>query len=360
MNAEPAPQPKPAAPGALLLSEIYEQPAALRRLLEHDGEYASVAAAARRCKLELVRMVGHGSSDNAASYGVYAFGLLPGWTALRDSISLSVYYGAEVDLRGSSVVALSQSGETPDVLDYVERARSRGAFTVAVTNEPASPLAQAAEALLPLAAGPERGIAATKTYLAQVAALALLAGHAAGRGTEVADGIGRTADLLEELLPVLERRVSELAVSLAFVGRMFVIGRGPEFATAREISLKLLETCRVAAEPLTATDLVHGPVAAIDGLFPVWTIASADESLPAVREAAARARSAGATLIASGTAAAAIDGAAHYLPIPQPPLSLLTPLLSVAPGQLLAWALAQAKGLDPDRPSGLSKITHTP
>jgi glutamine---fructose-6-phosphate transaminase (isomerizing) len=355
-----APLSRADAPGALLLREIREQPAALSRLCDHADDYRAVAEEAQRRDARLVRMVGHGSSDNAASYGVYAFGLLPAWTAVRDSISLSVYYGAKVDLRGSCVVALSQSGQTPDVLEYVERARARGAFTVAITNEPESALAEAAEAVLPLAAGPERAIAATKTYTAQVAALALLAGHAAGRGDELVEGIRRTADLLAELLPVLERRLSELAVSLAFVGRMFVIGRGPEFATAREISLKLLETCRVAAEPLTATDLVHGPVAAIDGLFPVWTIASADESLPAVREAAARAREAGATLVSSGTAAAEIEGAAYYLPVPKPPLSLLTPLLSVAPGQLLAWALSQAKGLDPDRPTGLSKVTLTP
>jgi glutamine---fructose-6-phosphate transaminase (isomerizing) len=243
------------------------------------------------------------------------------------------------------------------VLEYVERARRRGAWTIAITNEPDSALARAAEATLPLSAGDELAVAATKTYTAQVAALALLAGCAAGRGAEIADGIARTADLLEEFLPALERRLSELAVTLAFVGRMFVIGRGPEYATAREISLKLLETCRVAAEPLTATDLVHGPVAAIDGLFPVWTIASADESLPAVRDATARARAAGATVIASGTAAAEIEGAYVRLPVPMPPLPVLTPLLSVAPGQLLAWALAHAKGLDPDRPVGLDKIT---
>jgi glutamine---fructose-6-phosphate transaminase (isomerizing) len=357
VSSVPAPRQTPDGPGAVLLGEIYEQPAALRRLLEHGDEYAAVARTITERRLELVRMVGHGSSDNAASYGVYAFGLLPGWTAMRDSISLSVYYGAQVDLRGSCVLALSQSGQTPDVLEYVERARRRGAFTVAISNEGGSALASAADALLPLVAGPEFAIAATKTYLTQVAALALLAGHAAGRGAEVADGIARTADILDELLPQLERRVSELAVSLAFVGRMFVIGRGPEFATAREISLKLLETCRVAAEPLTATDLVHGPVAALDGLFPVWTIASADESLPAVKEAAARAREAGAMLIASGTAAAEIEGAAHRLPVPSPPLPLLTPLLTVTAGQLLAWALAQAKGLDPDQPNGLSKVT---
>jgi glucosamine--fructose-6-phosphate aminotransferase (isomerizing) len=348
--------PAPAPPGSQLLAEIREQPAALRRLLEHADDYMAAASAAAEQGRGLVRMVGHGSSDNAASYGVYAFGLLPGWTALRDSISLSVYYGAQVDLAGSVVVALSQSGETPDVLQYVERARARGAFTVGLTNEPASSLAAAAEVVLPLAAGPERAVAATKTYTNQLAALALLAGCAAGRCGELIAAVRRTADLLEELLPGLEAQVPEVAVPLAFVGRMFVIGRGPEFATAREISLKLLETCRVAAEPLTATDLVHGPVAAIDAFFPVWTIASADESLPAVREAALRARDAGAVLIVSGTAAEEVPGEYH-LPVPRPPLPLLTPLLSVAPGQVLAWALAQARGLDPDYPTGLSKIT---
>src|SRR5437899_5493634 len=115
---------------------------------------------------------------------------------------------------------------------------------------------------------------------------------------------------------------------------MYVIGRGIEFATAREIALKLTETCRVAAEPLTATDLAHGPVAALDALFPVWTIASGDESLPAVVEAAARARAAGATILASGPAADSIPGAAVTLTVPQAPLPLLGPLLSIAPGQL--------------------------
>jgi len=344
-------------PGAQLLREIREQPLSLLRLLDHVDDYARVARTARKRGTTLVRMVGHGSSDNAASFGVYAFGLLPGWSAMRDSISLSVYYGAELDLTGSCVLALSQSGRTPDVVDYVERARARGGLTIAVTNDVESELAAAADEVLPLAAGAEHAVAATKTYTAQIAALALLAAHAAGKGRAYADGIRATAALLDDLLPVLERRAAATAVALAFVGRMFVIGRGPEFATAREISLKLLETCRVAAEPLTATDLAHGPVAAVDGLFPVWTIAAEDESLPAVREAAARASAAGATIIASGTAADEVEGAAFRLPVPRPPLPLLAPLLSVAPGQVMAWALALAKGLDPDRPNGLSKVT---
>jgi glutamine---fructose-6-phosphate transaminase (isomerizing) len=347
----------PPAAGAQLLAEIREQPAALVRMLEQAHEFETVAARMRERGPGAVRLVGHGSSDNAASYGVYAFGLLPGWTALRDSISLSVYYGAELDIARACVVALSQSGRTPDVVEYAGNARRLGALTVALTNDADSALARACELVLPLGAGTEHAVAATKTYTTQVAALALLAGCAAGEGARLADGIRATAGLMSEVLPRLERSVSEVAMALAYVGRMFVIGRGPEFATAREISLKLLETCRVAAEPLTATDLAHGPIAALDGLFPVWAIASSDASLGAVREAAERVRAAGATLIASGTAAAELDGAAYALPVPKPPIGLLAPLLSVVPGQLLAWALAQAKGLDPDQPAGLSKIT---
>jgi glutamine---fructose-6-phosphate transaminase (isomerizing) len=200
-------------------------------------------------------------------------------------------------------------------------------------------------------------VAATKTYLNQVAALGLLAWHAAGTGQRFSTGIRLVAEELGELIPELERRVLPIAASFAFTGRMFVIGRGPEFATAREIALKLLETTRVAAEPLTATDLAHGPVAALDPLFPVWAIASDDETLPAVVDAAERSRDAGATVIASGNAADAVPDAAYRLPMPNLGSRLLAPLLSVVPGQLFAWALARARGLDPDRPRGLSKVT---
>ena len=356
MAAEPSSPSEPAA-GERFLAEIREQPDALRALLAHDAEFARVAAEMRERSATLVRMVGHGSSDNAASYGMYAFGLLPRWTAIRDSITLTVYFGATPVLAGSTVVALSQSGRTPDVVEYVERARAAGAFTVAVTNDPSSELAALAEATLPLAAGPELAVAATKTYSSQLAALGLLAAHAAGRGAQFGDHLRATADLMAGLIDELEPRIPALALPFAFVGRMFVIGRGPEFATAREIALKLLETCRIAAEPLTATDLAHGPVAALDPQFPVWTIASDDETLPIVVEGAERARAAGATLIASGTAASRVEGAAYTVPVPAPPLPLCAPLLSVVPGQLFAWALARAKGLDPDQPDGLTKVT---
>jgi glutamine---fructose-6-phosphate transaminase (isomerizing) len=344
-------------PGALFLGEIREQPQALLRLLEQEAEFDAVTRVITERGPSVVRLVGHGSSDAAASFGVYAFGLLPGLTAMRDSISLTVYYDAKLDLSDSVVIGLSQSGETPDVVDYVKRARGKGAFTVAITNGTESSLAEAADATLALAAGPERAVAASKTFLNTLAALAWIAGGAAGRGGEIADGLRRVSDQLAQALGPLEQAVTKVAMAFAYVGRMYVIGRGIEFGTAREVALKLTETCRVAAEPLTATDLAHGPIAALDSMFPVWTIASRDESLPAVLEAAARVIEAGATVVASGNAAMDIKGAAYILPVPEPPHPILSPLLSVVPGQLFAGALAHAKGLDADYPVGLSKVT---
>jgi len=352
-----ATEPDPAPAAGLLRAEVREQPEALLRLLELESEFAAVSKLLVDRAPTAVRLVGHGTSDAAATYGTYAFGLLPGWTALRDTISLTVYYGATFDLSSSVVIGLSQSGRTPDVVEYVRRTRDRGALTVGLTNDPSSDLAEAAEITIPLSAGPERSVAASKTYMNELAALALLAAGAAGRASEVADGIRGVAELLAGEMDALERAVAAPAMAFTYVGRMYVIGRGLEFATAREVALKLTETCRVAAEPLTATDLAHGPVAALDSLFPVWTIASHDESLPAVVEGASRVRQAGATLVASGTAAAEIEGAAYRLPVPAPPLPILSPLLSVVPGQLFAVALASAKGLDPDHPERLTKVT---
>jgi glutamine---fructose-6-phosphate transaminase (isomerizing) len=343
--------------GSLFLGEIREQPDALDRIAASLRSFEDAGRMLSDRAPPVVRLVGHGSSDAAASYGVYAFGLLPAWTALRDSISLTVYYDARVPIADSAVIALSQSGRTPDVVEYTRRARERGAMTIAITNDEESELARAAATTLPLAAGPERSVAASKTYVNQLAALALLAAAAAGRGRELAGGLTTVARLLREALPALERAAARAATTFAYVGRMYVIGRGVEFATAREIALKLTETCRVAAEPLTATDFVHGPIAAVDPLFPVWTIATRDASLPAVREAAARVEEAGATIVASGDAADEIEDAAFRLLVPAAPPPLLSPLLSVVAGQLFAATLARAKGLDPDRPERLTKVT---
>jgi len=213
------------------------------------------------------------------------------------------------------------------------------------------------DAVLELRAGDERAVAATKTYSNQLAALGLLAAYAAEKGDIFGVELQAVAAAMPELTDSLQARIGNVAVPFAYAGRMFVVGRGAEFATAREIALKLLETCRIAAEPLTATDLAHGPVAALDSLFPVWAIASDDPNLPAVVEAVERAHEAGATIVASGSAAESVPHAQYVLATPKTSSPLLAPFLSILPGQLFAWALARSRGLDPDAPRGLSKVT---
>jgi glucosamine--fructose-6-phosphate aminotransferase (isomerizing) len=176
-----------ARPGSRFLAEIEEQPAVLARLVAESRD-AARELARRAGRARHVRLIAHGSSDNAASYGVYAFALLANVAAFRESISLLTYYGTAPDLRDSIVVAISQSGRTPDVVEYVRAARRRGALTVALTNDPGSPLAEGSDVVVPLCAGPEEAIAATKTYSASIAALALLAAAVGGTDGEVAAG----------------------------------------------------------------------------------------------------------------------------------------------------------------------------
>jgi glucosamine--fructose-6-phosphate aminotransferase (isomerizing) len=339
-----------------LLSEIREQPARWRRLADDDAP----AELGRRLAAEprsLVRLAAHGTSDHAAMYATYALRLLCGWTALRDSMSLALYYGAPAAAPGELAIGLSQSGETPDVVAWLQATRAAGATTVAVTNDPRSSLAGAADGTLQVQAGEERSIAATKTYTCTLAALALLGAHAAGRGPEMAAALRGAADLAEEALPRLEKAVDAVAQHTASRDRMYVVARGIEVATAFEAALKMTEVAYVSAKALTATGMAHGPVAALDETFPVWVIASDDATGPAVVEAVRRANDAGAPVIASGPAAARVGDVAFTLETPAAPDPLLTPLLSVLPGQLFARALALAKGIDPETPRHLRKIT---
>ncbi len=356
-SAEAVSVPPAGDAGSRFLAEIREQPAALTQLLKGQSEFARVAAEMHARGATTVRMVGHGSSDNAASYGVYAFGLLPHWTALRDSISLTVYYGAELDMSGCTAIALSQSGRTPDVVEYARRARRRGAFIVALTNDPESELAEAADAVLPLGAGREQAVAATKTYTNQVAALGLLAAHTAGTGARFADDLRVVTRQLDEL--IAPRRVADHGRGRALrvcgsdvrrrAGRRVRHGARDCVEVPRDLPRRGRATDGDRSRPRT--------VAALDSLFPVWAIASDDATLPAVLEAVARARDAGATVVASGTAAERVPGADYVLPVPRPPTHLLAPLLSVVPGQLFAWALARARASTPTQPRGLSKVT---
>ena len=339
----------------VLLGEIREQPARWRALADEGG----IAELGRRlggAAPALVRLAAHGTSDHAATYAVYALRLLCGWTAMRDSMSLALYYGTPAAAPGELAIGLSQSGATQDVVAWLQAARAAGADTLAVTNDPGSALARSAGDVLAVGAGEERSIAATKTYTCMLAAIMLLGAHASGRGPAMAGALREAADLAEAALPALEPAVEEVAAKLADSNRMYVVARGIEVATASEVALKLTEVAYVGAKALTATGMAHGPVAALDQSFPVWAIASDDATLPAVVEAVERARRAGAPVVATGPAAGRLPDATFSLPTPAAD-PLLAPLLSVLSGQLFARALALAKGIDPATPRHLRKIT---
>jgi glutamine---fructose-6-phosphate transaminase (isomerizing) len=345
------------AAAEVLREEIGEQPSTWRRLLTRDAEVAAVAGALDALNPPLVRIAAHGTSDHAGIYASYLLRALRGWTVVRDSMSMPLYYGVDAARPGELAVGISQSGQTPDVVAWLRRAREAGATTLAITNGEGSALADAADHVLQVGAGAERSIAATKTYTGTLAVIALLAGHLADRGPRMAEGLAATADAADALLQGLDAAVAPVADALARIDRMYLVARGIELATAHEIALKLTEVCYLGAKAMSATAMAHGPVAALDADVPLWAIAAPDGTLPAVAEAARRAREAGAPLIASGPAAARLDGAAHVLAVPTTPEPLLSPLLSVLPGQAFAWTLARAKGIDPGAPRHLRKVT---
>lgn len=344
-------------PAEVLLEEIREQPRAWRRLLARHEALVEAGARLAALRPPLVRIAGHGTSDHAAIYASYLLRVRCGWTVVRDSMSLPLYYGVAAAAPGELAIGISQSGETPDVVEWLERARGDGATTVAIVNGEGSSLARVADLALDVGAGPERSIAATKTYTGTLAVLALLAAHAAGGARAAADALAEVADTAEGALPGFERAVEPVAEALAGVERMYLVARGIEVASAAEIALKLTEVAYVGAKAMTATEMAHGPVAALDPSVPVWAVAARDATLPAVVEAARRARDARAPVIAGGAAAGELHDAAHVLRTPPASDPLLAPLLSVLPGQLFARALALAKGIDPGAPRHLRKVT---
>lgn len=327
----------------VLWREIVDQPDVLRRLLTSGGDIVDAAYTLKQRGCEHVRFVAHGSSDNAATYGVYVLALLAGLSASRDSLSLPVYYHTPLRLDGTAVIAISRSGQTPDVVDYTRAARAAGATTLALTSHPDAPLAEAAELVLDLHAGAEHAPTATKTYTASLAALALLAAAFAEQLTPVASAIERVAASMPAAIAAHQRAAPDIAALLTEHERLFVTGRGLHYATARQIALNLTETAHVLAYPLSTTDLLHGPIAALQRPFPVWAIGGQDSTDTTVQDTLRRAGRAGAPTILTAPVAPCLT-ADHHLATPPAPTPLLAPLLAVLSGQVLAHAISHLRG----------------
>ena len=355
-----------------MLAEIAEQPEALRRtfaaLLPQIGALEALAAETRQ-----VLFIARGSSDNAAVYGQYLCSARAGRLTTLAAPSLATAYHATLDLRGVLAVAISQSGATEEIVTTLDWARACGARTVAITNVPGSPLADAADLTLLTQAGPERAVPATKTYTTQLAAVAVLA-TALGRGSEGGGSGGGREREVEALQRVPEAvagmlepapAVERLAQRLVDVETLVVSGRGFAYSTALEVALKLKESCYLTAVGLSYADLVHGPIAIVDAGTPALLIAAADgPMLPDMTALARRLAGTGADVYGIGGDPAFAAACRTTIPGPSspagPPLpEHLAPFALIVPGQLLAEALARAKGIDPDAPRGLRKVTQT-
>jgi glucosamine--fructose-6-phosphate aminotransferase (isomerizing) len=342
-----------------LRDEILEQPAAAERQLGSSRDAIDrLVARLRADPVDAVVIAARGTSDHAAIYAQYLFG-----TVLRLPVALAApsilsLYGVAPRFARALVVGISQSGASPDVVGVVDAGRRQGAPTLAITNDPVSPLAAAAEHVIDLAAGPERAIAATKTYTTSLLAIARLSAALAGDADGLAE-IARVPGWIAAALAV-EPEVAEVVGELASADRCVVLGRGFEYATAREWALKLKELARVFADPYSAADFQHGPVALVEPGVPVLAVAPeglAAADVGAVLERLRQDRAVELVVVSDSAATRALGSRSIALPAGIP--EWLRPIVSIVPAQLYAYHLTRARGLDPEAPRALRKVTLT-
>jgi len=348
-------------------AEIGQQPAALRAtldaLLPRSGEVRRLARGCRQ-----VLFIARGTSDNAAVYGSYLVQTRAGLLATLGSPSIATEYQSRLDLSGVLAVALSQSGQTEEIVQTLAWAADCGARTMAVTNGAASALAGVAELDFVTLAGPEHAVPATKTFTTQLAALAVLA---IGLGADLDAGQLRAVpEEIERLLDsgldaALDPVVAELAGAPGMPGvpgpadGVVVSGRGLAYSAALELALKLKEACYLHAMGLSWADLLHGPIAVVDAATPAILVAAdSGPALPGTIDLARRVTAAGARAYAIGGGPGLAAVSSHAVPGPRLP-EWLAPLGLIVPGQLLTEALSRRLGIDPDSPRGLSKVTQT-
>lgn len=342
-----------------LAQEIQAQPAVLERLLDAEGEAARRMAQVIRARpIQHVVIAARGSSDNAARYAQYLFGTLNRLSVGLATPSLFTLYGTPPRMDHALVVGISQSGQSPDVVSVVATGRRQGALTLAITNDTDSPLAAEAEHCLSLHAGPERSIAAAKTYTASLVVLALLAACLTDEPSDRLAELARLPQAVARALD-LDEAAQAAAARWRFATRCVVLGRGYNYATAYEIALKLKELTYIAAEPYSPADFLHGPIAMVQRDLPALVVAPTGATLANVYELASDLGDAGAELLVLSDDAATLRLGQMALALPGDVPEWLSPVTAAVAGQLFALHLTQAKGLDPDRPRRLQKVTRT-
>ncbi len=338
-----------------MLQEIEHQPEALGRTFRREmGKARRFRDFARRRDFRLVVLVARGTSDNAAIFGRYLIEITTGIPVSLAAPSVHTVYRVALRMDQTLVVGISQSGESTDINLVLESCRRRGAFTLGITNEPKSPMAALVEECWLVHAGKERSVAATKTYTGQLLLLYLLA-WALGGQTPL-EKLERLSDYARQALR-LRPQMERLVERYRFIEHAIVVARGMNYANAYELALKLMEICYVVTERFSSADFLHGPIALIETDFPVFVFAPPGPTLPGQLDILKKlARLKADTLVLTSEP---LDRLATRL-IRLPKLEdLYTPIPYIIPGQIFTALLARAKGINPDAPRQLTKVTRT-
>lgn len=339
-------------------SEIYEGPQVVQRVLDLESErVAAIVAELSRRDIRHIVIAARGTSDNAAQLARYVCEYVNGIPVSLAAPSIYTLYGGEVRLDDALVIGISQSGEGPDVLEVVRKARASGAMTIAITNNPGSALALEAGNVIECRAGAEKSVAATKTYIAQLTGIYLLSLMWAKRNDLLAS-LAHVPRRIEEAL-AMESQIGAVVPRYRYMTECVVAGRGFNYCTALEAALKMKETCYVGSQPYSSADFLHGPIAMVDEGFPVFLIAPPGKTLPGLMELGRRLSERRAETIVLSSSPEMLDMATVPLKVPFELDEVLTPLAYIVPMQLFSCYLALTRGINPDRPRGLNKVTLT-
>jgi len=340
-----------------MLSEIAEQPAALALTIsEERAKLVKLGQTLNKRDIELIVLVARGSSDNAALFGRYLLEITTGIPVSLSAPSVHTIYDAKLKLDHALVVGVSQSGEGEDINRVLENARSCGAYTVGITNEPNSTMTNLVDETLLTQGGRERSVAATKTFTGQMLLFYMLAAELAGKRSSI--GYEAIPDFVAQALN--ERSaIVELVQRYVFMENCVVVGRGLAYANAYELALKLMETCYVVAERFSSADFLHGPLAMVERHFPVILFAPPGKMLSGVKGLIERLGELHADTLVITSDADAASLCTRSIMMPSEIDEFLAPIPYIVPGQLFAALLAEAKGLNPDAPRSLSKVTRT-
>jgi len=340
-----------------LEQEINEQPAVVDKLLRLESESVKHFTDQVRSSFDSILIAARGTSDNAARYAQYLFGAQNRLPVALATPSLYTLYRKPPTLKRTLVIAISQSGQSPDIVAVVEEAARQNQTTLAITNDTTSPLAKTAGHVIDLNSGKEKSTAATKTYTASLAAMALVSCHLADRPDKL-DVLRRTPDAMERTLVLTKSRLPMME-RYRYMDRLTVIGRGYNYATSFEIAIKIKELTGTLVESYSSADFRHGPIAVVKNGYPVMIIDPHGSAAGDLRDLVDELFTRGSELIAISDLPAILKSARLALPIAKDLPEWLSPLITVLPGQYFALMLTLNKNLNPDQPAGITKVTET-